>query len=78
MAEGIEDFEEGGRKGEEQGNTLSFEVAIEIESVEDFIKLSGEEAKPSGTLSYKPLRQNIPIKKGVFTLFKPEEATETC
>lgn len=77
LAEGVEDFEEGGKRGQEQGNTLSFDVAIEIESVADFIKLSGEEAKLSGTVSYKPLGQNLPIKEGVFTLFKPDAASGT-
>jgi hypothetical protein len=77
LAEGVEDFEEGEKKGQEQGNTLSFDVAIEIESVSDFIKLSGQEAKMSGTISYKPLGQNLPIKGGVFTLFKPDAASGT-
>ena len=31
LAEGVEDFEEGERKGREQGNTLSFDVKIEVE-----------------------------------------------
>ena len=45
LAEGVEDFEEGEKKGQEQGNTLFFDVVIEIESASDFIKLSGQEAK---------------------------------
>jgi uncharacterized protein (DUF362 family) len=77
LAEGVEDFEEGAKKGQDQGNTLSFDAAIEIESVEDFIKLSGEEARLSGTVSYKPLGQNLPLEEGVFTLFKPDEASGT-
>ena len=77
LAEGVEDFEEGEKKGQEQGNTLSFDVTIEIESVSDFIKLSGQEAKMSGTVSYKPLGQNLPIHEGVFTLFKPDAASGT-
>ena len=74
LAEGVVDFEEGEKKGREQGNSLSFDVAIEIESVSDFIKLSGQEAKLSGTLSYRLLGQNLPIRDGVFTLFKPDPA----
>jgi uncharacterized protein (DUF362 family) len=77
LAEGIVDFEEGEKKGREQDNTLSFNAAIEIESVSDFIELSGQEAKMSGTISYKPLGQNLPIRDGVFTLFKPDPASGT-
>jgi uncharacterized protein (DUF362 family) len=77
VAEGVADFEEGEKKGQEQDNPLSFDVAIEIESVSDFIKLSGQEAKMSGTISYKPLGQNLPIRDGVFTLFKPDPASGT-
>src|SRR4030042_3041695 len=77
VAEGVVDFEEGERKGQEQDNSLSFDVAIEIESVSDFIKLSGREAKMSGTSAYKPRGQNLPIKYGVFTLFKPDQASGT-
>ncbi len=77
LAEGVEDFEEGEKKGQEQDSTLSFDVTMEIESVSDFIKLSGQEAKMSGTVSYKPLGQNLPIHEGVFTLFKPDAATGT-
>ena len=74
LAEGVVDFEEGEKKGREQGNSLSFDVAIVIESVSDFIKLSGQEAKLSGTLSYRLLGQNLPIRDGVFTLFRPDPA----
>ena len=77
LAEGVGDFEEGGKKGQVQGNTLSFDAAIEIECVSDFIKLSGQEAKMRGTVSYKPLGQNLPINDGVFTLFKPDAASGT-
>ena len=77
LAEGVENFEEGEKRGQEQGNTLFFEVAIEIESVSDFVKLSGQEAKMSGTVSYKPFGQGLPIQDGVFTLFKPDPASGT-
>ena len=77
LAQGVEDFEEGAKKGQEQDNTLSFDVKIEVECVSDFIKLSGQEAKMSGTLSYKMLGQNLPIQEGVFTLFKPDVASGT-
>ena len=68
LAEGVVDFEEGEKKGREQGNSLSFDAVIEIESVSDFIKLSGQVAKLSGTVSYKPLGENLPIRDGVFSV----------
>ena len=77
LAEGVLDFEEGEKKGREQGHSLSFDAVIEIESVSDFIKLSGQEAKLSGTVSYKPLGENLPIRDGVFTLFRPDPASGT-
>jgi uncharacterized protein (DUF362 family) len=77
LAEGVVDFKEGEKKGREQNHSLSFDAVIEIESVSDFIKLSGQEAKLSGTVSYKPLGQNLPIRGGVFTLFRPDPASGT-
>lgn len=77
LSEGEEDFHEGERKGREQGNTLSFDVKIEIECVADFIKLSGQKANISGTVSYKPVGQKLPINQGVFTLFRPDPASGT-
>jgi uncharacterized protein (DUF362 family) len=77
LAEGVEDFREGEKKGQEQDNPLFFDVVIEIESVSDFMKLSGQEAKMRGTVSYRPLGQHLAIQEGVFTLFKPDAATGT-
>ncbi len=77
LAEGATDFEEGERKGKERGHRLSFDVKIEVESVSDFVRLSGQKAKMSGNLSYKPLGQQLPIRDGVFTLFRPDPASGT-
>jgi uncharacterized protein (DUF362 family) len=77
VAEGAEGFEEGEKRGREQDNKLSFDVTIEIKSVTDFVKLSGQEAKMSGKVSYKPLGEGLPIQDGVFTLFKPDSASGT-
>lgn len=77
LAEGVMDFEEGEKKGREQDNFLSFDAAIEVESVSDFIKLSGQEAKINGTVSYRPLGENLSIRDGLFTLFKPDPARGT-
>jgi uncharacterized protein (DUF362 family) len=77
VAEGVEGFEEGEKRGQEQDNRFSFDVTIEIESVSDFVKLSGQEAKMSGRVSYKPLGEGMTIQEGVFTLFKPDAASAT-
>jgi uncharacterized protein (DUF362 family) len=77
VAEGVEGFAEGEKRGQEQDSRLSFDVTIEVESISDFVKLSGQEAKMSGRVSYKPLGEGLAIQEGVFTLFKPEAASGT-
>jgi uncharacterized protein (DUF362 family) len=72
LAQGVEDFEAGEKRGREQGTPLSFDVTIEIESVSDFVKLSGQEARLTGTVSYEPLGGRLPIQEGQFTLFRPD------
>jgi uncharacterized protein (DUF362 family) len=75
LAQGAEDYEAGERRGQEQGAPLSFDVTIEIESVPDFIKLSGQEASMTGIVSYEALGVRLPIQEGRFTLFKPDAAS---
>ncbi len=75
LAEGVGDYEEGERVGERQNNDLSFEVTIHIEDVEEFCKLSDRTARLEGTVSYKPLGQNLPIRNGEFSLFRPDVET---
>ena len=72
LALGVEDFEAGERIGQDQGTPLSFDATIEIESVSDFVKLSGQEARLTGTVSYDPLGGRLPIQEGSFTLFRPD------
>ena len=50
-------------------------MTIEIDSVDDFVKLSGHEAVLEGTVSYKPLGQKLPIRNGEFKLFQPDRVT---
>jgi hypothetical protein len=71
----MEDFEKGEQIGKEVGPALSLKVNIEVESVSDFIKLSGQKAGMTGTLPYKPLGDNLPTKDGAFTLFTPDDQT---
>ena len=73
--EGEAGFEEGERAGKEQNNSLSFEVTIRIEDIDDFCKLAGRKAKIYGTVSSRRLGQNLPIRNGAFSLFRPDRQT---
>jgi len=75
LTEGKMDFEQGERAGEQQNKPCAFDVTIHIEDVEDFTKLSGRRAQLTGTVSYPPLGKNLPIRDGVFGLFRPDPAT---
>jgi len=75
LAPGEESFEKGERIGKAQDNGLSFEVTISVEDVSDFCKLSGRRANLKGTVSYRPLGQNLPIRNGTFMLFRPAPDT---
>ena len=75
LTEGEVDFEQGEKLGEEHNTPLSFDVTIHIEDVEDFTKLSGRKAQLTGTLSYPPLGQELPIRNGLFSLFRPDPST---
>jgi uncharacterized protein (DUF362 family) len=68
LSQGAEDFE----AGEKDGAPLSFDVTIEIDSVSDFIRLSGQEARMTGTVSCHALGDHLPVREGLFTLFKPD------
>ena len=75
LTEGERDFAQGERTGQQQNNPCTFEVTIEIDDVEDFTKLSGRKARLTGTLSYPLLGQDLPIRNGLFGLFRPDPAT---
>lgn len=75
FAEGIDDFEEGFKRGEKRNNRLQFWVNIDIEDVEDFIKISGRTAKMTGRISCPSLGKNLEIRNGEFNLFQPDGVT---
>ncbi len=75
LAEGETDFEQGEKTGKNQNNALVFEVIIHVEDVSDFCKLVARKASLTGTVSYPPLGQNLPIRNGEFGLFRPDPAT---
>ena len=75
LAEGISGFEEGEKEGEKRNNFLSFNATIRIDDLGDFCKLAGRRAKLEGAVSFRPLGQNLPIREGVFYLFRPDRET---
>ncbi len=75
FSEGIDDFQEGYLKGEKNNNRLQFWVTIDIESFEDFIKISGHKAKLTGRVSCPFLGKNLEIRDGEFNLFQPDQVT---
>lgn len=75
FAEGLDDFEGGYEKGEKCNNRLQFWVTIDIENMEDFIKVSGRKAKLTGRVSCSTLGKNLEIRNGEFNLFQPAQVT---
>ena len=75
FAEGLDDFEAGYEKGEQSNNRLQFWVTIDIENMEDFIKISGHKAKLTGRISCSILGKNLEIRNGEFNLFQPAQVT---
>jgi uncharacterized protein (DUF362 family) len=75
LTEGETDFERGEESGKERNTPCGFEVTIHIEEVENFIKLSGRKAELTGSVSYPPLGEDLPLRDGVFGLFRPDPAT---
>lgn len=75
FSEGLEDFEEGYKKGEESNNKLQFWVTIDIENIEDFIKISGRKANLTGKISCSKIGKNLEITKGEFNLFQTAQTT---
>jgi uncharacterized protein (DUF362 family) len=75
FAQGLDNFEEGYEKGKECSNRLQFRVTIDIENMEDFIKISGRKAKLTGRVSCSTLGKNLEIRNGEFNLFQPARVT---
>jgi len=75
FGEGVDDFKRGYEKGKESNKRLQFWVTIDIEDMEDFIKVSGHKAKLAGTVSCATLGKDLEIRDGEFNLFQPAETT---
>lgn len=73
--EGSDNFEEGYRQGEKINNRMQFWVTIDVESFEDFIKISGHKANLTGNISCPSLGHNLAVREGEFNLFQPDQET---
>jgi hypothetical protein len=61
--------------GEHAGRAtpLSLHSTIRIDSLEDFLRDSGHEARLDGQVSFAPFGKRLPIVRGSFHLFSPTE-----
>jgi uncharacterized protein (DUF362 family) len=75
FAQGLDDYERGHEKGKECNNRLQFWVTIDIDNMDDFIKISGHCAKLTGKVSCTTLGKDLEIRNGEFNLFQPAETT---
>ncbi len=75
FSEGLDEFEEGYEKGKESSKRLEFSVTIDIENMQDFIKISGHKAKLTGKISCSNLGKDLEIRNGEFNLFQPAQDT---
>jgi len=73
FSKGLDDFEKGYQKGEERNQRLEFSVTIDIENMQDFIKISGHKAKLTGKVSCSTLGKDLEIRDGEFNLFQPAQ-----
>jgi len=69
FAEGLDDFQEGYTQGEKSNRRLQFWATIDIDDMEDFIKLSGCNAKLTGRLFCSGLGKDLEIRNGEFNHF---------
>jgi uncharacterized protein (DUF362 family) len=69
------DYVEGLISGQRENTSISFSVKIIIDDLDRFINLSDHNARLTGTVSFQPLGDKIPIQDGNFNLFSvdPDE-----
>jgi uncharacterized protein (DUF362 family) len=75
LHKGAKDFEEGNRTGKAEKERTKFDVIIEVDSLEDFMHLSGREARLSGTFDHPHLGYGLSIREGRFALFQVDPRT---
>ena len=66
---GETDFAEGLAKGKEQGTALSVDLRISIPDLDRFLNIADHMAVITGTVTFKPLADKVPIRDGLFNLF---------
>jgi uncharacterized protein (DUF362 family) len=69
MGVGQSDFQEGESFGKTHNTSCSFSVKIEVDDLDSFFKLTGHQAKLTGSFDFTPLGKKIPIENGKFNLF---------
>ncbi len=75
FAEGVDDFHKGFEQGKNSNRRLQFWATIDIENMEDFIKISGRKAKLTGRVSCSGVGKDLEIQRGEFNLFQPSHVT---
>jgi uncharacterized protein (DUF362 family) len=62
----------GAARGERDGTRLRFDVRIEIADLERFLRGFEHEAELTGTVTFRPLGEDLPIRDGAFSLLALE------
>ena len=75
IGKGKKEYIEGRISGQRKNTPIQFSVKITIDDLDHFINLSNHNARLTGTVSFEPLGNNIPIEDGRFNLFSvdPDE-----
>jgi uncharacterized protein (DUF362 family) len=75
LGAGERDPEAGAARGERDGTRLRFDARIEIANLKRFLAGFEHEAKLTGTVTFGPLGEDLPIRGGAFRLFALEGGT---
>jgi uncharacterized protein (DUF362 family) len=70
LTEAAVDFLQGDQVGLAKGDEAVLDATITVESLEEFMHLSGREAKLTGTFSHPQLGMDLPLREGAFVLFQ--------
>ncbi|HWS15605.1 MAG TPA: DUF362 domain-containing protein [Candidatus Methylomirabilis sp.] len=65
----------GSARGQRDATPLAFDVEIRIDDLGRFLRVADHAAQLSGTVTFEPLGDRIPIRDGVFNLFTVDART---
>lgn len=77
FALGETDPGKGERAGKQAGTRLTMNAAVTIRDLDRFVADPGHLGELAGHVSFPPLGENLPCKKGVFNLFSPADQPKT-